>query len=698
MSSESENKPKLPELKGATLELHWADFKRLLERRAATLPKKEESKPPVPFVLGEAVVEGEVNLGSDAPSASLTANFDLNVLADEWVRVPLLEGQAGLSSAKLDGADLAIDPDDTSPLCALVRGPGSHRVSLAFATPLLTDADQSGFELSVPAAPVVRLSLKIPRTGIDADVTPAVETTVAEEQGATRVNAAVPSGQTVRVSWTRQVAPVVEAPPEPPQVFARTETFIGLGDGVAKALVVIGYNVLRSPISQVAIEVPTDATVADVRGQNVGNWEAKAAAKGAPQIVRVELRSETKGAFQVVVELDRPWDEKPPVSLPLTRAQGAERETGFVAVAAMSALELTPAEAKGLTRVDVKELPPSLSARMPFPVVLAYKFREAGGALSVTVQRHADLPVVTAMADTAEHTVLQTNDGKRVWRSSWRIRNAQRQFVRVKLPDNSKIWSTLLNGEPVKPAADNEDATVLVPLKKATSVADTEQAFTVEIVAMAETGALAEKGKLRIALPTCDLPIGALRFSLWVPEQYLYDDFTGSLEEVKGFRDPWSADGTVSQAMRHVTPKTAVPLAPPPPPPPAAAPAPQMQSMPPGYGGGMPSMSAAAGPMAPPAPRPAAKSAKRSVMRDERAAEECAKVSMDDVMPMAECEEPSPIVDAEPVFEAPRDIGVLPVRMAVPEKGLCYAFEKLLVLDEALFVETEYAKEKIAKD
>ena len=56
-----------------------------------------------------------------------------------------------------------------------------------------------------------------------------------------------------------------------------------------------------------------------------------------------------------------------------------------------------------------------------------------------------------------------------------------------------------------------------------------------------------------------------------------------------------------------------------------------------------------------------------------------------------------PDADAEPAFEPPQDIGVLPVKMAVPEKGLCYAFEKLLVLDETLLVETEYAKEKVTR-
>ena len=48
-------------------------------------------------------------------------------------------------------------------------------------------------------------------------------------------------------------------------------------------------------------------------------------------------------------------------------------------------------------------------------------------------------------------------------------------------------------------------------------------------------------------------------------------------------------------------------------------------------------------------------------------------------------------------MEAPQEIGVLPVKMEVPEKGLCFAFEKILVLDETLTVSTEYAREKIAR-
>jgi hypothetical protein len=201
--------------------------------------------------------------------------------------------------------------------------------------------------------------------------------------------------------------------------------------------------------------------------------------------------------------------------------------------------------------------------------------------------------------------------------------------------------------------------------------------------------------------------VGALRFSLWLPEGYLYDDFGGSLEEVRGFKDPWSPEGTVSQAMQHLSPKPAAPLAPPPPPAPptpAAAPAARLAMPvtmgPPGAGG------AAAPSPAPKMPMPAAelphpqaqqrvgaaKLGKRKAL--ERESEE-ARADEDLALDANLPSEPEPVFDE--AFEPPRDLGVLPVRMQVPEKGLCFAFERLLVLDEPLFVETEYAKEKVAR-
>ena len=83
--------------------------------------------------------------------------------------------------------------------------------------------------------------------------------------------------------------------------------------------------------------------------------------------------------------------------------------------------------------------------------------------------------------------------------------------------------------------------------------------------------------------------------------------------------------------------------------------------------------------------------AEKSVLLDE--------ISLGDDLYGTEGESGAP-PDAELLqlaLAAPKDAGVLPVRMTVPEKGLHYAFEKLLVLEEVLSVETEYAREKIVR-
>jgi len=707
MSSENTKVP-LPELKGATLEVHWADFKKLIERRAAAMPKVPKTPPPMEFVFGPADVEGEVSTGAPAPSARLKATFDLNVLAEAWVRVPLLEGDVALTRATIDGDDLAIDPTDTSPLSAMVKGPGEHRVTLEFATPLLTEADQSAFEFSIPGPPVVNLSVKIPKTKLSAEVDPAVSTETKEEGGGTTVKAAVPSGQTTRVSWTRAAEKPKDVPVEPAQLFARTETWIGLGDGLSRVVATVTVNVLKSAVRTFTFDVPGDATVAKVSGPMVGNWEAKAGKAGATQAVVVELKGDFKGTTPVAIELDRAWDEKPPYAIPLVTMRGVERESGFVAISALTTIEITPADVKELQRIDVKELPRTLTMR-PNPVILAFKFREAGGSLTVNVQKHAELPVVTGMADASVHTVLQTADGKRVTRSTWSVRNSQRQFVRIQLPKGSTVWSTVLDGAPVKPASGGDDV-VLIPLKKAASFQDTETPFEVEVVTIAESGAMGEKGKLSLLLPRCDLPVAALRLSLWVPDGWLYDDFTGSLEEVRGYRDPWRPEGTVSQAMAHVSPPTTgatisappQPRPTPPPPPPAAPPPMAMPAQ-------APSPNAAMSKVVMEAPSDLRRMKRASgkgmgggslgSMKDEAGAPAMDELSLGDDLYGTSEDAGSP-PDAELLqlaLAAPKDAGVLPVRMTVPEKGLHYAFEKLLVLEEVLLVETEYAREKIVR-
>ena len=58
-----------------------------------------------------------------------------------------------------------------------------------------------------------------------------------------------------------------------------------------------------------------------------------------------------------------------------------------------------------------------------------------------------------------------TAEGKQLFRVQANVRNNARQFLRMRLPAEHEVWSTVVRGTPVKPATDEEHR-LLIPLAK----------------------------------------------------------------------------------------------------------------------------------------------------------------------------------------------------------------------------------------
>jgi len=79
--------------------------------------------------------------------------------------------------------------------------------------------------------------------------------------------------------------------------------------------------------------------------------------------------------------------------------------------------------------------------------------------------------VLIAVVESAHVSVTQTEEGRVLSKLVAVVRNSQKQFLRIGTPGNSDVWSTVVAGQPVKPARDGEGL-VMVPLQKSSGQDD----------------------------------------------------------------------------------------------------------------------------------------------------------------------------------------------------------------------------------
>jgi hypothetical protein len=147
-----------------------------------------------------------------------------------------------------------------------------------------------------------------------------------------------------------------------------------------------------------------------------------------------------------------------------------------------------------------------------------------------------------------------SDDGKTLTLARYAIRNNQRNFVKITLPPGAIVWSASLAGKPAKPGQ-APDGSLLLRLEKSRTGEDAP-VFPVEILYVSKASNWTDKGKVRLTLPSLDLPVSRTGLLLYYPPLFQVNAETGA------FR---------TEAYAAPTSDAFAPPPPPPPPPPMGA-------------------------------------------------------------------------------------------------------------------------------
>jgi len=510
--------------KATTVDLPWDEFKALLQwsiqRKAG-----EVVEPPTEFVITSSEYSG--TLADDG--AKLTLDLKLEVLREKgWKRIQVLPSTVAVTQAKLPKEVFLNSTGQSYEL--LTQKAGAMEVLLEFSVAVEKEAgvNRVNFPRVAPAASI--LDLKIERENVDVKVNGAQLLVAKSAKGETRVTAALPSGVPVSISWERAL-PKVEAPP--PKLYAETRTLVAVAEGVLLCQEAVNFNILHTGVRELKLAVPADTSVLTVTGQNVQDWRVDKAE------LSVVLRKEVVGSQSVSIAYERPATDS--VEAPVVRATGVEREKGYIGVVAVSNVEIASGKVVGATSIDVRQLPADLVAMTKQPVLLAFRYVGEKFSIPLTIKRHAEVGVLATIVDSALFTAMQLNDGRRITKVVYSVRNNRNQFLRLEMPEGAEIWSVEVSGNTVSPAKDKE-GNVLLPLIRSASGARELASFPVEMVYV-ETPAkpAPTRGTLRVGLPTVDAPVMHLMFNYYLPAEGRYtvgwgrSGFKGRLRVVEEF-------------------------------------------------------------------------------------------------------------------------------------------------------------------
>jgi len=504
-----------------------------LLRSKAYPPERDADLAPVDATLSR--MDYELKLTGD--SASGQARLSVDVLKDGWVKVPI-PADLLVREAKVDGRPITLvkgpsGPKPGSTPYVLLSRPGRYVLTLEVAVPLSASAGTETVTLPPSASALSRAEILLPRQGVDVTVSGGFLAEKTEAGPGTRCVAYGRSGQALVFSWRRRLEE--KKTTLPLRLRGRIVEVVGLGEDIAQLTAEAALEVVQGTTPAVTLALPEGLAVNQVSGGLVGDWEVRGGA------LTVSFLEPLGSAASLVVSGEMKLPREGLVPIPLLRLPDAERETGGVAVEVLGEGELKDRQMKGMQDAAPTDLGGSVASRES-PSLVAFKYHLLSGkeprSLAVTVSRYAAQAVIPVNVEESRYRVLVGEEGKALVEARWAVRNNQRAFLTVALPEGATLWSAAVSGRPVRPGT-ALDGALLMPLEKATSLEEAVP-FVVEIVYLQRLPSWAEKGETRLALPRLDVQVSRTGLELHHSPRFHLEPSPGPFH-LEPYAEPLSA-------------------------------------------------------------------------------------------------------------------------------------------------------------
>lgn len=510
-----------PDLPDSTMQVPWSDFKEILKKLTKAGQQVTEPVPPYDGVVTRA------NYRANVSEKGVEVLVDVGVIVLKkkgWASIPIIRTGVPISEAELDGKSTALVPSNDGMLHLVVQGAGDHSLSLKLGLDLSKNSGPEQFTIPMVKAQVNRISLKIGRPNLKIKISPNGHIQSETSGGSTLAFGSFPPTNQMTISWARSVPKSVK---ETARVSAEVRTMLTVGEGLGVYTAIVDYDIQHKPISEFAMTLPEDVTVADVSTEGLVDWKVEKTEQG--QKLNVSIAFEAIGRHQVAVTYERalPVGDQVTLATADLKIEQIVHEIGYLAVAVRTNVQITPKQEslKNFAQVDPSELPPDLRGSGDQKVLWGFKYLKHPTAMDLEVVKHKDASVLTCEIELANYRIMVTESGKQLIEANYKIANRSLQYLTLQLPEGADLWGVYRDGKPVKAAEKNGE--ILLPVFKG-GMNDT---FEMKIIAYRKIGSLCLFGPEKILLPSLDVGASKIHLQLYLPNRLKYFWFGGSLRK-----------------------------------------------------------------------------------------------------------------------------------------------------------------------
>jgi hypothetical protein len=507
-------------LENGDIVLTREQFNRLVDQMKP--PSTTGPPPPFAYLITKATYTGEMQENC----TDFEAVFVVHILQQgAYVKVPILPSGTALADIQV-GSEPALVIVDNGYHNVVLPEPGEYTVTAKYSVKSSLEKGPHRIDLAIAQTPITLLSLTMPLKDIDVEIPQAQQVLTQPSGEGTKVSAVIGQGHGISVGWRKAVT---AADKLPAKIYAEIHHMISIQDDVLKTQSAVNYTILHSEVDGVRLVIPEDVNLLSVSGEGVGEWQE--AMQNNQRVLSIPFTYGKKGSATVYVTTEKALAESGLANaFAGFRTLDTVRETGFIGIELATSAEVIARESDGLEPTAVQKLPAQLVNRSARPLMMGFKYLKHPFSLVFDIKKHDKVAVPVATINSASVVTLFTEDGKMVHRLVYQVRNNAKQFIEIQLPEKTDVWSVLVDNQPVESSV-NGRGKLLVPLIRSRSDNNTLNTFPVEVIYSTVQNGFSPFGTRESVLPTVDILVSQLMWSVYLPNDYAYMYFQSTLEK-----------------------------------------------------------------------------------------------------------------------------------------------------------------------
>lgn len=383
------------EREGRGVFLPYGEFEKLWRAAREKTGPPPEVQPPVQFLISE--VENEATVANEV--VNVRAQVKIELLAEGWHHIGLGLADAAVTRATIgeQPARMVFDPKAGYQLLVEKKGKTaeSFTLTLEYAKAYEKAAGRNSVSFQPPRAPVSRWHIRIPESGVKVNISPLIAATQVPDKTAasqpseeTEVLAFVGPAPVVQIDWTPKAEGATGLAT---LATVQAEQQVRIEDGVVRTHTQLAYEISRTALAELVVEVPADQRIINVQDANVRQWSVVQPTSSAPAVdgrqrIGIQLFEPARATQNVVIELEKfiTEAEQRKLRAPVVAAVGVGRQQGIVVVAVAEGLRAEVVAHSGLLQMDAGELPKSLAN---WKWLLAYRYAALPFDLTLQVEK-----------------------------------------------------------------------------------------------------------------------------------------------------------------------------------------------------------------------------------------------------------------------------------------------------------------------